>query len=229
MALGRRRVDMSHWFRRIGRIVLFTVGIVELKFITLSSKPQMIDNLAHSSIGTRNGLKLPDPETLARPNDDKMRRNLRVIQTRRVENEKKQDSPGSDGRNESDKAGKSNNDKKEMQGDTADINYQDNNNDSGPDKQRNSNENFESNSNGAGQGNNGNSTATNNSSDQTDYSVLTAKSYDSKNSKAATWVFIVVGLSIFGSAFAWLVVSTSCHLVVKSRTVTLYLFHWLFF
>lgn len=214
MALGRRRVEMSQFFRRIGRIALFSVGIVELKFINLSPKPQIIDDLVHSA--TRNGLNLPDLEILARPNEDKTRRNLRVIQTRRIENEKKQDSPGSDGQNESDKAGKSNNDKKEMQGDTADITYQDKNNDNGPDKQRNSNENFESNSNGAGQGNNGNSTATYNSTDQTDYSALTAKSYDSKNSKAATWVFIVVGLSLFGSAFAWVVVSTSCHLVVKS-------------
>jgi hypothetical protein len=103
-----------------------------------------------------------------------------------------------------------------MQGDNADKNYDDKNDENGPDQQRNSNENFESNNNGADHGNEGNSTATSTSVDQTDYSALTSNSYVSKNSKAVMWVFIVLGLSLLGSAFVWALVSTACHFVETS-------------
>jgi hypothetical protein len=229
MASGRRRVEMTQCYRRIGWLVLFSVGVVTLKITTLSSNPQIMDSFVSRSSITFpwNAREIPEPEILARRNDYKMRRNLKVIHTvpklrrtlrstRQMENEKKQDGPGSDGQNgnNSDKSGKSNNDK--MQGDNADKNYVDKNDENGPDKQRNSNENFESNSNGADQGNEGNSTATNTSVDQADYSALTANSDVSKNSKVVMWVCIVLGLSLLGSTFVWTLVSTACYFVDAS-------------
>lgn len=223
---------MIRW-NLLGLLLIISIGIVTVVFFALPPKLQFIDVFKSSSIFTRQTYKLPDPERWTRKYHGRIR-NLGVHQNlfaavekeaispkvkgfpeimRQLESEKKQDGPGSNEQNNSDKGGKSNNDKNGMQGGNADSHYGNKNNGGGPDEQRNSNENVESSSSGAntqytaGESSGENSTTTYSSSDQTDYSALTAKSYNSSSSKAGIWFFLFLGATLIGSAFVFILVS----------------------